>query len=206
MELKRLCVAMLNYGAAAQAHMNYNTSNLANASLTEEQRGYIDAYSSSMVKGVGSVDAQKVGAFAFNGFGKRYPSVSFEGAFAISYYFTPSYTPENGVKLYYWDEAAYNAASVLTIENATGCVDMEINGTAYKGSVTGIAAKEIDSVIYVSGVYEYNGTTYATGVLPYSLGSYCVDRAANGTAATMRDLGAATAVYGYYAKLYFDGV
>ena len=93
--------------------------------------------------------------------------------------------------------------TTLTKDNATGTIAMDLNsGTMYKGTVEGIAAKEIDSPVYVAGVYTSGGTTYCTGVLPYSLGAYCVDRIANGSA-TMQAFAAATAVYGYYAKVYF---
>ena len=37
-ELKTLAVDMLNYGAAAQIYFGYNTENLVNADLTEEQK------------------------------------------------------------------------------------------------------------------------------------------------------------------------
>ncbi|MBE6680255.1 MAG: hypothetical protein E7598_07030 [Ruminococcaceae bacterium] len=39
-ELKTVLTDMLNYGAAAQLHFGYNTANLANADLTEEQKSY----------------------------------------------------------------------------------------------------------------------------------------------------------------------
>ena len=39
-KLRTLLVDMLNYGAAAQIYFNYNTDNLANADLTEEQKAY----------------------------------------------------------------------------------------------------------------------------------------------------------------------
>ena len=39
-EEQTLYVDMLNYGAAAQEHFTYNTSNLANSQLTEEQKAY----------------------------------------------------------------------------------------------------------------------------------------------------------------------
>ena len=114
----------------------------------------------------------------------------------------PSNAPENGMKLYYWDLSTYATVDVLTRENATGVVEMTPNGSAYKGDVTGIAAKEIDQTVFVAGVYEVGGVTYTTGVLPYSLGAYCIDRIAKGSA-NMQALAAATAVYGYYAKQYF---
>ena len=39
-ELKRLCVDLLNYGAASQVYTNHNTSNLANKDLTPAQAAY----------------------------------------------------------------------------------------------------------------------------------------------------------------------
>ena len=194
---------MLNYGAAAQTYMGYNVDSLANATLTADQLAMVDGYNSSMIASVTAVDSDKMGNFTFSGFSKRYPSVSFEGAFGISYYFTPSNTPDNGMKLYYWDMETYTTADELTKENATGVVDMAGSGTAlYKGTVEGITAKEIDETIFVAGVYEVDGTTYSTGILNYSLGAYCIDRVAKGSE-TMQALAAATAVYGYYAKIYF---
>ena len=39
-KLRTLLVDLLNYGSAAQIYWNYNTANLANANLTEEQQSY----------------------------------------------------------------------------------------------------------------------------------------------------------------------
>ena len=55
--------------------------------------------------------------------------------------------------------------------------------------IKGIAAKQIDKPICVSG----NTTCYAP-VIGYSLGAYCKSVASNGNA-----FGAATAGYGYYS-------
>ena len=83
-ELKRLCVAMLNYGAAAQVYFDYKTDSLMNAGLTEEQQALVEGYRVDMVADIVEAEAEKVGAFAANGgFGIKYPSVSFEGAFVI---------------------------------------------------------------------------------------------------------------------------
>ena len=203
-ELKSLCVAMLNYGAAAQNHFAHNTGNLANSFLTTAQAALVQSYSSDLLAAVGSVDTTKNGTLsAFSGYSGRYPSVSFEGAFGISYYFTPSNAMDNGLSLYYWTAADYAAASTLSPNNASGKLTMEATGVgSYKTTVSGIAAKDIDSTIYVVGIYFSGGTMHCTGVLPYSLGAYCVDRAANSTG-TMQALAKATAVYGYYARQYF---
>jgi hypothetical protein len=59
----------------------------------------------------------------------------------------------------------------------------------------------MDHTVYVCGVYEVDGTTYSTGVIPYSLAKYCDSKANN--AGDMQAFAAAMAVYGYHAKTYF---
>ena len=120
MKLKQLVAAMLNYGAAAQNYFGYNIDTLANASMTDDQKALPEGYTSSMVSTVPAADAAKQGIFANNqGFSQRKPAVSFEGAFSINYFFTPKYAPVDGSTLYYCNEADFNAADVLTAENAT---------------------------------------------------------------------------------------
>ena len=155
-----------------------------------------------MVQSVPAAPAAKQGTFANNkGFSVRKPAVSFEGAFSINYFFTPAYTPVNGVTLYYWTEADYNAASVLTTANATGAIAMKNEGGQYRGDIEGVAAKDLATAIYVAAVYSDGSTTWTSGVLGYSIGAYCGSQA-SGTG-TMAELAKATAVYGYQAKAYF---
>lgn len=105
--------------------------------------------------------------------------------------------------LYYWGPDAYASAAKMMLSNATGSVTMEsILSGAYWGDLTDIAAKQIDQEGYFVGVYQSGGLTYTTGVIVYSLGRYCQTTAAKETS-EMKDLAAATAVYGYYAKAYF---
>ena len=196
---KALVVAMLNYGAAAQVQFSYNTDSLMNASLTEEQLALVDAYDESMVDAVVKADSSKVGLFVHNGgYTKVYPTVSFEGAFAINYYFATANTPDSAPTFYYWDAETYANATELTAENATGTMDMVLDGDQWYGTVAGIAAKEIDQTYYTAGVYYVGDTAYYSPVVSYSLGNYCETLAAQDNA-----FGAATAVYGYYAKAYF---
>ena len=54
--MKALCVAMMNYGAAAQTQFGYNTENLVNADLTDAQKDYATAAyetESHLVSGTG---------------------------------------------------------------------------------------------------------------------------------------------------------
>ena len=199
-KLDNLLVAMLNYGTAAQTYFGYNTGNLLNNGLANA-KSLTSGYDSSMMSDIAAPSAAKQGSFAKNGgFEDMYPSVTFGGAFAINYYCVPSYMPASGVTLYYWREADYNAASVLTPANATGSLQMTGKGT-YKGSVTGISAKDIGDGVYVAFVYSDGTTTYCSGVLPYSIGMYCNTMA--GYTNDFTPFAQATAVYGYYAKQYF---
>ena len=201
--LKQLVVAMLNYGAEAQLYFGHNTTALANSSLTAEQKALAEAYRADMVKTVASPSTMKQGVFVNNsGFSSRKPAISFEGAFCINYFFTPKYAPESGITLYYWNASSYNRAGVLTVANATGSIKLEGSGTGeYRGDITGIAAKALSEAVYVAAVYENGGTSWTSGVLGYSIGSYCSSQASKG--GDIAALAKATAVYGYHAKAYF---
>ena len=202
-KLKQLVVAMLNYGAEAQLFFGHNTGALANASLTAEQKAMPAGYTAGMVSSVPAASAAKQGIFANNsGFSKRYPAISFEGAFCINYFFTPNYTPVDGITLYYWNADDYNAVSVLTTANASGSFKLTGSGIGeYSGDIVGISAKNLSEAVYVAAVYTSGGTTWTSGVLGYSIGSYCSSQASKG--ADVSALAKATAVYGFHAKQYF---
>jgi len=203
--LKSLMVAMLNYGAAAQSYFSYKAYSPANSGLTAAQKGLVSDFAAGMVPAANKADSGKVGIFANSGgFSKKIPAVSFGSAFSVEYFFTPAYTPSGSVSMYYWSQADYNAAATLTSANATGRIQMTPNGDgSYHCAITGIAAKDINQTIYVTGGYKSGSTNYCTGVLPYSIGTYCASQVTKATEA--QDLAAATAVYGFYASAYFNG-
>jgi hypothetical protein len=201
---KALCVAMLNFGAAAQEYFGYNTSTLMNSDLTAEQKAMVIPYDKALFAGAVAADPNKVGSFAgTSGFSKKSVTVSFEGAFCVNYYFTPNASVSGDMTLYIWTPEAYAAAGTLTAENAAATVTMVAGSDGrYWGQLSGIAAKSLDETYYVAGVYtDENGNTCSTGVIAYSLSKYCISKAVDGNA--MQELAAATAMYGYYAKQYF---
>ena len=107
-DAKALIVAMLNYGAAAQLQFGYRTDCLMNAHLTPEQRALVRDYDASMLDAVIPADINKVGEFTSNnGYLEIRPSVSFEGAFAINFYFTPTQNTSLCGMMYYWDADTY---------------------------------------------------------------------------------------------------
>ena len=206
--LRRLCVALLNYGTAAQNQFGYKADAPMNANLTADQQALIQPYDPSFVAPPVAVDNSKVGQFVYNsdGYAGRRPSVSFDGAFTINYYFTTALIPDGDVTLYYWTLEDYERTATLAPENATGSVDMTLTATAnqYWAGISGIPAKLIDQTVFVAAVYTSGGNSYCTGVLSYSVGSYCQSMAAydDSTGALCQ----AAAMYGYYAKEYLSNL
>ena len=199
MNMKRLVVSMLNYGAGAQQTFHYNTDNLMNAHLTAEQQALVEPFNTSMMAPIVPVDTVKVGSFLETpaGFSGRNLSASFDGAFSLNYYFTTAFAPEGEVTMYYWTQDDYNAADVLSTENATGAKTMTLtNDGARWANVADIVAVDIDKTVYVAVVYTSGGVTYCSGVRAFSVGAYC-NYTSNQAASS------AAAVYSYYAKAYF---
>lgn len=72
-KMKALCVAMLNYGAAAQKYFNYKTDTLMNADLTAKQQALVTGYNASYFTGAVAADSSKIGSFVktADGFSSR---------------------------------------------------------------------------------------------------------------------------------------
>lgn len=198
-KLKQLVVAMLNYGAEAQKFFGYKTDDLMNKALTADDQALLAGFDATSLNTVGTVDASKVGNFVSNkGFTKRTPAISFKGAFEINYFFKPAYAVDGDMTLYFWNEDTYNNVSELTVDNADKTAFLTIEDGMYFGSSDEIIAKDLDKTVYVAAVYESNGVTYCSGVLPYSIATYCQNAPAD-----VQALANAAAVYGCTAKQYF---
>lgn len=199
-DTKALIAAMLNYSEAARNY--FGGEHTLGDLITEDVSALVSEYRSDLLQPVAKPDAAKSGIFAATstGFLRKAPAVSFDGAFAINYFFTPSTTVQGNMTLYYWNAEDYDGAQVLSADNATGSMVMK-PGTQYTAAITDIAAKDLDSTYYVAVVYQSNGQTYCSGVLAYSLAAYCQSKAT--AAGPIGDLAKATAVYGYHAKRLF---
>jgi hypothetical protein len=200
--MKALCVAMLNYGAAAQQYFGYKTDDLMNAELTDAQKALVGEYNADLFNGTVAADPEKIDSFftaTETGFQRIGATVSFEGAFALNFYFKPD-CEVNDLTFYFWTNDVYNTAETLDASNASGMLDLASNANGiYHGAITGIAAKELDDTVYVAATYTVDGQTFCSGVIAYSLSGYCMKQA-NGN---MGELAQATAMYGYYAANYF---
>ena len=194
---------MLNYGAEAQTFFGYKTDSLMNADLTESEKNMIVAYNSTLVPSRALPDAGKTGNFPKSDkFSYRSASMVLEGALAINYRFVPSLTPDSGLTLYYWTEDTYNSVDALSLDNIDGQMTMEQDASGYyTATYDGLAAKQMGDVIYIAAVYESNGETHTTGVIAYSLYTYCNDAVTYKQPSA--EIAKAAAVYGYYAENYF---
>jgi hypothetical protein len=203
---KALCVAMLNYGTAAQNYFSYNAASPMNAVLTADQKALVRAYDAGLFTGAVAASNSKIGSFAAttSGFSKKTATVSFEGAMTINYYFTPSATVSGSMMLYVWTPETYASVGTLTASNASEVIKMVNAGDGrYWADLDGIPAKALDETYYVSAVYtDASGNRYCTGVVAYSLSKYCINNAKDGKA--MQELAAAAAMYGYYAEAFFS--
>ena len=198
-KLKQLVSAMLIYGAEAQKFFGYKADDLMSKYLTNGDKAMLEGFSASSLNAVGKVDATKVGAFdSTGGYSKKSPAISFKGAFEINYFFTPANAVDGDMKLYFWNEDTYSNVSELTAENADKVVTMTLENGAYTATSDEIAAKHLDRTVYVAAVYESNGVSYCSGVLPYSIAAYCQNPPAG-----VQDLASAAAIYGCTAKQYF---
>jgi hypothetical protein len=203
-----LCVALLNYGAAAQVYFGYKTDDLMNAQLSPEQQQL--NYDASLFTGSVDVAPNKASIFKQSkpstGFSRAATSVSFDGAFSINFYFAPNVAVNGDLTFLYWTPSDYASATTLKPDNASGSVTMKDNGTGYYwAQISGIAAKEIDSTFYATVFYyDANNKPYCTGVIDYSISTYCLNKATQGN--EFAALAQATAMYGYYAAQYFASI
>ena len=139
-ELLAVCVDMLNYGAAAQQHFNYNTSDLANATLTAAQLAY----------GLGDVEMTDS---RVRGEGYYGTSLTLESNILMNVYFNNIPADRSNVKAVVSFTDHYNKAQEFTVTS-----DKFIQ---YNSTVTGVV---VDKLVVADcrqpvEVKVYNGET-----------------------------------------------
>ena len=201
---KAMLVSLLNYGTAAQLHFGHNTDDLMNSDLTEAQKGSL--WTLDLVRSNYSVPAAKEGDLARNSSVVKSRSASLTLAGAIEVNFQMGVAGNIAkVEMLCWDEAAYNAAEVLTEENATLVADMELNGSLYSYTYPGQAARKAFTTIYgCAKVTDTEGNVYYSGVVGYSPERFAyLKTTGTGVAETEKELAQRLAVYGDAARTHF---
>ena len=201
---KALAAALMNYGAKAQEFFDYNTDELMNSFMTEEQKALAPAYRSSMITGVTPVPSSQQGSFyPRSGFDTMYATSSLEGEIGLNYYFTVTNPNTAILDAYYWYPSTLQEGDVFTKENAEERVYINQNSDGLFCFTRYLPASMINQPLYVAVTYiDDDDVEYSTGVLPYSFGMYLKNTIANGDDASVA-LAKATAVYCYLAQEYF---
>ena len=171
-EFKTMMVDFLNYGAAAQTHFGYNTSDLANSGLTEDElalaspeRDYVDSKSAT----VDSTKAVNITNFNLL-FVDKITILAATDMDAATYEANKdnwvaqvSYTNFDGIDV--TEEIALNDESLFNL-----------NGTRYVLNFAGLKSREMDKVVTIKicdkeGNVVSNTVTYSVESYAYSKGT-----------------------------------
>ena len=192
---KRLLVDMLNYGAAAQVYFGYNTENLVNADLTEEQKAYGTA-TAEMPELVSVESIKETPGSTAEFYGK---SVVLENSVELKYYMRfDTGAPADSVKLV----LTYTAADGRPYEVVIPASEFVYSNkySAYSAKLTTIAAKDMSSKVTAE---IFDGDTLIGDVLEYSIESYAYNRLIKSTDENFKTLVIEMMKYGKSAENYF---
>ena len=173
---KKLCKALMHYGAAAQLNFNYKTESLMNAGFDS-----VDYDASVLGNSIFSVDTTET-----NGFTTKAATLLFEGAL--------TYRVKYAVNDTISDKTLYLE---YTIKGETGSVQMTLadNG-CYYGYIAGIAAKDMDEALKAKPYYlDDNGDKVYGAELTYSGYEYARRTIANSSNESSVNLAKAFAMY-----------
>ena len=164
-------------------------------------------FAPEMLEAVKAKDSSKHGEFkSTSGYFKRFDeTVTLTGALSLNVELTCTNTKYTEVGMLIWSEDDYQNATTLTWDNATAiATTTTVGSTSAKLSYTGIAAKDIGKTVYACGYMVVDGNYYYSGVFTTSIEKYASTAInGSGTAADLKSLMKALAVYSEYAKNYF---
>ncbi len=192
-KLKTLLVDMLNYGAAAQIYWNYNTDNLANADLTEDQQALASqelAEMTSHKNAVGGEDATVVLAGT---------ALVLENAIETNYYLNLNgYNAEDLVaKITYVDCLGKEVEVVVEGK------DFAVKDQYHVVRFSGLSSREMRTV-YSMTVFDKEGNV-VSATYEFSIESYAVSllsKTAEGS--DLYNILVAMMKYGFSAESYFN--
>ena len=190
---KTLIVDMLNYGAEAQKYFGYNTANLVNADLTEEQKA-LGTQENPELKSV-EKDIETAGATA-TFYGK---SAVFNANVEMKYYmqFAEGQSLDN-VKLVLTYTAIDGKA--YTEEITASNFGYDKSKKAYTAKLVSIAAKDVGCIVTAK---VYDGSKLISNTLEYSLETYAYNRLLKSTDEVFKAFLRAFMKYGFSAETYF---
>lgn len=194
-ETKDLCLALLDYGAAAQSYFGYCIDVLANAEISVETRAAVESYRRTIYTEKQEYEKAK---FSFDYSVEM--SLTLEGAIALNCYVTAPNAEKVQIAVFSKEPTATEIANAERTElTAAG-------GKFGYISEKSFAAKEIgDEKYYVIYVTAENGETAVSPVIAYGGITYAMNKISDDTAgAAIRALSKALLDYGAAAQKYFN--
>jgi hypothetical protein len=229
--LVETCVALLNYGAAAQLERKYETNKLANRNLPEFlARGKITeammnpTWDDSYLIALKEPSAEMLSVFTekkTDSWNAPSKSLVLDGAINAKFYFgvkneyVTAFQNAESRKMYFWTEDTYNelvaAGQPLTTENATYSKETtftkvsEKYGYEVSASSDPIVAKKWGQTLYVAVVcIDSEGNEHYSDIVVYSPLEYAKSKiSGTSSAEALKDLCKALAIYCNRAKAYF---
>ena len=192
-KLKTLLVDMLNYGAAAQIYWNYNTDNLANADLTEDQQALASQELAEMTSHknvVGGEDATVVLVGT---------ALVLENAIETNYYLNLNgYNAEDLVaKITYVDCLGKEVEVVVEGK------DFAVKDQYHVVRFSGLSAREMRTV-YSMTVFDKEGNV-VSATYEFSIESYAVSQLSKtAEGSDLYNILVAMMKYGFSAESYFN--
>jgi hypothetical protein len=198
---KPVCVALLNYGAAAQIHQDYKTDFLMNADLSEQQQALTAAYQNVLDSEPAEIDRDRLENFQYSQHGDPDQRFSYdtEEALTIHCRLTHYKAPQGALLLYYWDQKIALSNEPLTAENASGIITASQASNHYRASIPNIQFKDLAQHFYICFSDIGNGGSYCSGVIPVTMNVYLRDI----SSPYLQDLINAAAIFSACADAYF---
>lgn len=175
-KLKTLLVDMLNYGASAQTYWSYNTANLVNQDLTEEQRAFATQTEPTLTNNCTVTD--NTGAIHFDSV-----SLLLKEKVAIKYYLSPKG---------YTGKASDLTMKVSYVDKNGDTQTESIGGDKFTLTADGRYAVIFDKLnptqmrtVCTAEVYDVNGNK-VSGTLTYSAESYAARKLSDPDAKLVR--------------------
>ena len=191
--LKTLLVDMLNYGTAAQIYFGYNTDNLANADLTEDQQALASQEVAELTSHKNAINAEGATVVLAG------TALVLENAIETNYYLNLNGANAEDLvaKITYVDCLGNKVEEVVEGK------DFVVNGKYHVVRFSGLGSREMRTV-YSMTVFDKEGNV-VSGTYEYSIESYAVSQLSKATEGSdLYNVLIAMMKYGLSAESYFN--
>ena len=191
--LKTLLVDMLNYGAAAQIYFDYNTDNLANADLTEDQQALASQELAEMTSHKNAVGGEAATVVLAG------TALVLENAIETNYYLNLNgYNAEDLVAKITYVDCLGNK-----VEEVVEGKDFAVKDQYHVVRFSGLSSREMRTV-YSMTVFDKEGNV-VSATYEYSIESYAVSQLSKtAEGSDFYNILVAMMKYGFSAESYFN--